>query len=260
MGLRSAPGVVSCLLAGVVAGCGPALTTGTPATPVPPDHRGSRDGVYGRQASGLLIDHGPHGIPESDHHATRAVASRHPILSIEIGHPLTTQGVGIPEAVRLFAGTLGRVSVPIPTGVVFNFEGSGDWFGSLVDAQGTLWLPLYVASARPTPLPILKGPAVSSNRLATWSDGALSVNTPAIQQALAAAEGAGWTPLTRVVTRHHWTGIGFDGWLRVPLNTPLDIFNPTSGGPAVLEASAVASTIPRQYAAITHNRCRTSAH
>jgi hypothetical protein len=27
-----------------------------------------------------------------------------------------------------------------------------------------------------------------------------------------------------------------------------------------LEASAVSSTIPRQYAAITHNRCRTSAN
>lgn len=136
--------------------------------------------------------------------------------------------------------------------MVFNFEGSGDLFGSLGDAHGTLWLLLYVASAHPTPVPVLKGPAVSSNRLATWSVEALTVHTPAIQHALATAEAAG--------ARHHWTGIGFDGWLRVRLNTPLDIFNPTSGGTAVLEASAVSSTIPRQYAAITHNRCRTSAN
>ena len=258
--MRTAVWVVSCLLAGVVAGCGTPLTTGTAATPSPHAPAAAGSASTGARPPAFSSTMVRTCIPESDPYVTLTVASRHPTLSIEIGHPLTTQGAGIPETVLSFAGTGGRVSVPIPTGVVFNFEGSGDLFGSLVDAHGTLWLLLYVASAHPTPVPVLKGPAVSSNRLVTWSVEALTVNTPAIQQALAAAKAAGWTPLTRVVARHHWTGIGFDGWLRVPLNTPLDIFNPTLGGTTVLEASAVSSTIPRQYAAITHNRCRTSAN
>lgn len=38
-------------------------------------------------------------IPESDQFVTLAVASRHRTQSIEIGHPLPTQGAGIPETV-----------------------------------------------------------------------------------------------------------------------------------------------------------------
>ncbi len=198
-------------------------------------------------------------IPQSDQYVTLTVVSSHPILQVEMGHMLTTQGVGIPETAVSFTGHAGQVSVTVPTDVVFSLGPTGALFGTVVDTHGALWLLFYV-SAGPTIVPVLKGPALSLNRLATWPLVVYTMHAPVIQRALAAAQRAGWTTLTDVVAHRYLTGIGVDGWLRLPLHTPLDMFNPTAGGTVVFEVSAVSSQTPGEYAALTQDRCPTSAH
>lgn len=201
-------------------------------------------------------------IPQSDQYVTLTVVSSHPILQVEMGHMLTTQGAGIPATVVLFTGhAAGQVSVTVPTDVVFSLGPTGVpmLFGTVVDTHGALWLLFYVM-AGPRIVPVLKGPELSLNRLATWPLVVYTMHAPIIQRALAAAQRAGWTTLTDVVAHRYLTGIGVDGWLRLPLHTPLDMFNPTAGGTVVFEVSAVSSQTPGEYAALTQDRCPTSAH
>lgn len=199
-------------------------------------------------------------VPPSDQYVTLTVVSSHPILQVQMGHMLTTQGAGIPATVVSFTGHAGQVSVTVPTDVVFSLGPTGAMlFGTVVDTHGVLWLLFYVM-AGPRIVPVLKGPALSLNRLATWPLGGYTMHARIIQRALVAAQRAGWMTLTDVVAHRYLTGIGVDGWLHLPLHTPLDIFNPTAGGTVVFEVSAVSSQTPGEYAALTQDRCSTSAH
>ncbi len=182
-------------------------------------------------------------IPSSDQYVTLTVATPHPTLQIQIGHMLTTQGAGVPETTVSFSGQPGQVSVTVPTDVVFSLGPTGALFGSVVDTHGALWLLFYVAG--PTTVPVLEGPSLSLNQLATWPLTVYTVHAPTIQRVLAAAKHAGWTTLTDVIARRHLTGIGVDGWLRLPLHKPLDIVNPTAGAPLSLRCQQCPRRRPR---------------
>lgn len=264
--VRSKAWLVLGMLGSLLAGCGTApVTVSKPAVSHSPHHT-----VPSKPSA---LPHAPVAaapptfspamaqtcIPSSDHYVTLTVASPQPTLQVQMGHPLTTQGAGIPETVVSFTGHAGQVAVTVPTNVVFSLGPTGALFGSVVDTHGALWLLFYVAVG-PRIVPVLKGPALSVNRVVTWPLGGYTRHAPVIQRALAAARHAGWTTLTDVVARRHLTGIGVDGWLRLPLHMPLDIFNPTAGGTVVFGVSGVSTHVPPEYAAMIQNRCPTSAN
>ncbi len=242
--MRSKAWLVLGMLGSLLAGCGTAPVT-VSKLPVshPSHHRGLAQSAAPPTFSPSMAQT---CIPPSDHYVTLTVASSQPTLQVSMGHPLTTQGEGIPETAVQFTGHVGQVAVTVPTNVVFSLGPTGALFGTIVDTHRALWLLFYVA-AGPRIVPVLKGPALSVNRIATWPLGGYTQHAPVIQRALAAARYAGWTTLTDVVARRHLTGIGVDGWLRLPLHTPLDIFNPTSGSTVVFEVSAVSTQAPPEY-------------
>ena len=192
-------------------------------------------------------------IPRSDDYVTLTVPTHRPTVLVQIGHPLTPQGVGIPLYDWHFPAQAGTATVVLPTDVAFTMHSNGFLMADVVYAHGRLRLLFWGSE---TATPVLRGGPLSPSALGTWSLTTMSAKAPALQATLHRDEHMGWSHRINAVHDVQLVGIGQDAWLSLPLDQSFDLFQPNGmGGNVIFQVDGVSHQTPSAYAPL-RDACR----
>lgn len=230
----------------------------SPSTSSPSTRPSSARGSTASTTSVWARAHVPEGwvrtcIPRSDDYVTLTVPTHRSTVLVQIGHPLTPQGVGIPLHDWYFPAEAGTATVMLPTDVAFSMHSNGFLMADVVYSHGRLRLLFWGSE---TATPVLRGGPLSPSALGTWSLTTMSVKAPALQATLRRDEDMGWSYRINAIHDVQLVGIGQDAWLSLPLDQSFDLFQPNGmGGNVIFQVDGVSNQTPSMYAPL-RDACR----
>ncbi len=228
----------------------PSAKVSSPSTSSPSTRPSSARGSAASTSSVWARAHVPEDwvrtcVPRSDYYVTLTVPTHRSTVLVQIGHPLTTQGVGIPLYNWHFPAQAGTATVTLPTDVAFSLHSNGFLLGDVVYAHGRLRLLFWGSE---TATPVLRGGPLSPSALGTWSLSTRTVKAPALQATLQRDEHMGWAHRISAVHDVQLVGIGKDAWLSLPLDQSFDLFQPNAmGGNVIFKVDSVNNQTPAAY-------------
>jgi hypothetical protein len=186
---------------------------------------------------------------------------------VTVGHPLTTQGAGIPGHTLRYGAPQGSwLTEYIPLGTVFDTVPFSDVFAYIPPALprwethrfpgGPVWVLAYGDGGA---IRVLTGGRVTPRVLVRWSVMTSASVGGARRYVGRVARPAGWNVVEQVPLTRSLTGyLGANAWIELPWNAPVDLVNPFSMGSNVLKLTGIvpARNVPVARTALHEASCR----